>query len=74
MAMSTLRLDKYCPGAGGENMGTINAPERPIDRVFGGEDGQTLFILARTSLYSIGIAASYAEIGKTKNRISILPL
>ena len=41
----------------GESIGTIDVPERPIDLVFGGKDGQTLFILARTSLYSVRIAS-----------------
>ena len=41
----------------GEGLGIIQVPERPIDLVFGGKDGQTLFILARTSLYSVEIAS-----------------
>jgi sugar lactone lactonase YvrE len=32
---------------------TIDVPERPLQLVFGGEDGQTLFIPARTSLYAV---------------------
>ncbi|MFZ0745614.1 MAG: glycosyl hydrolase family 28-related protein [Terracidiphilus sp.] len=40
----------------GGRIGTIEVPERPIDLVFGGKDGRTLFILARTSLYSARIA------------------
>lgn len=32
--------------------GEIDVPERPISIAFGGRDGRTLFILARTSLYS----------------------
>jgi sugar lactone lactonase YvrE len=40
----------------GERIGTIEVPERPTNLVFGGKDGQTLFILARTSLYSVRIA------------------
>jgi sugar lactone lactonase YvrE len=39
----------------GTSLGTINVPERPIQLVFGGRDGRTLFILARTSLYSVPI-------------------
>jgi sugar lactone lactonase YvrE len=42
----------------GESIGSIQVPERPIDLIFGGKDGQTLFILARTSLYSVKIAPS----------------
>jgi sugar lactone lactonase YvrE len=36
----------------GSPAGEIDVPERPISIVFGGKDRQTLFILARTSLYS----------------------
>jgi sugar lactone lactonase YvrE len=36
----------------GTPAGEIDVPERPISIVFGGKDRQTLFILARTSLYS----------------------
>ena len=32
---------------------TIEVPERPLQVVFGGRDGQTLFIPARTSLYAV---------------------
>lgn len=39
----------------GELIDTIRVPERPIDLVFGGKDGKTLFILARTSLYSVQV-------------------
>ena len=41
----------YAPD--GKFLRTIDTPERPIDLIFGGKDHQTLFILARTSLYSI---------------------
>ena len=41
----------------GESLGTIQVPERPIDLIFGGKDGQTLFILARTSVYSLKVAS-----------------
>jgi sugar lactone lactonase YvrE len=36
----------------GTPAGEIDVPERPISLVFGGKDRKTLFILARTSLYS----------------------
>jgi hypothetical protein len=36
----------------GTPAGEIDVPERPISIVFGGKEGRTLFILARTSLYS----------------------
>jgi sugar lactone lactonase YvrE len=42
----------------GTHVGEIDVPERPISIVFGGKDRRTLFILARTSLYS---AASLSE-------------
>jgi sugar lactone lactonase YvrE len=37
----------------GELIDTIDVPERPINLAFGGKDGKTLYILARTSLYSV---------------------
>ena len=37
----------------GKQLGTIEVPERPTSLAFGGKDGKTLFITARTSLYSI---------------------
>jgi Pectate lyase superfamily protein/SMP-30/Gluconolactonase/LRE-like region len=44
----------------GTSAGEIDVPERPISIVFGGKDRRTLFILARTSLYSA------TAIGETK--------
>jgi hypothetical protein len=37
----------------GKLIDTIDVPERPIDILFGGKDGRTLFILTHTSLYSV---------------------
>lgn len=37
----------------GANIGVIDVPEKPANVCFGGEDGRTLFITARTSLYAI---------------------
>ena len=37
----------------GKQIDTINVPERPIQLSFGGKDSRTLFIAARTSLYSV---------------------
>jgi sugar lactone lactonase YvrE len=37
----------------GKLIDTIEVPERPLQLVFGGKDGQTLFIPARTSLYAV---------------------
>ena len=34
---------------------TIETPERPTQIAFGGKDGRTLFICARTSLYSVRV-------------------
>jgi len=41
----------------GKLLGKIPVPETPANLCFGGEDGQTLFITARTSLYSIRVNA-----------------
>jgi hypothetical protein len=43
----------YVYSDGGKARGVIEVPERPLQLVFGGEDGRTLFIPARTSLYSV---------------------
>jgi sugar lactone lactonase YvrE len=37
----------------GKVIDQINVPERPLDLVFGGKDGRTLFILTQSSLYSV---------------------
>jgi L-ascorbate metabolism protein UlaG (beta-lactamase superfamily) len=37
----------------GEKIESIEIPERPANVTFGGKDNQTLFITARTSLYSV---------------------
>jgi hypothetical protein len=37
----------------GNQIDTINVPERPIQLSFGAKDSRTLFIAARTSLYSV---------------------
>jgi len=41
----------YSPA--GKLIGTIEVPERPLQVVFGGADRRTLFVPARTSLYSV---------------------
>jgi sugar lactone lactonase YvrE len=43
----------YVYDPAGKPIDTIEVPERPLQLVFGGKDGQTLFIPARTSLYAI---------------------
>jgi len=37
----------------GQLIDTIEVPERPVQLLFGGSGGNTLFILARTSLYAV---------------------
>jgi len=37
----------------GEQIDTIEVPERPLQLSFGGADGRTLFVAARTSVYSV---------------------
>jgi sugar lactone lactonase YvrE len=37
----------------GNQLERIDVPERPIDLIFGGPDRRTLYILTRTSLYSV---------------------
>lgn len=43
----------YVYDPSGKPIDTIEVPQRPIDIIFGGRDGQTLFILARNSLYGV---------------------
>jgi sugar lactone lactonase YvrE len=43
----------YVYNPAGKLIDTIEIPERPLQLVFGGKDGQTLFIAARTSLYAV---------------------
>ncbi|MDE3181667.1 MAG: SMP-30/gluconolactonase/LRE family protein [Acidobacteriota bacterium] len=43
----------YVYSSSGKGLGEIDVPERPIDLVFGGKDGKTLFILTHHSLYDI---------------------
>jgi sugar lactone lactonase YvrE len=43
----------------GRALGTIEVPERPSSVVFGGGDGRTLFIAARTSLYAVRLGATH---------------
>jgi len=46
---------------GGEKIETINVPEGPANVCFGGKDKHTLFITARTSLYSVLMRVKGAE-------------
>ena len=43
----------YVYSPAGKLIDTIEVPERPLQLAFGGKDGRTLFIPARTSLYAI---------------------
>jgi sugar lactone lactonase YvrE len=43
----------YVFDAAGKLIDTIEVPERPAQLLFGGTDRKTLFILARSSLYSV---------------------
>ena len=43
----------YVYNPAGEPIDTIDIPERPSQLLFGGSDGATLFVLARSSLYAI---------------------
>ena len=45
------QIYKYDPS--GRLLETIETPERPLHLAFGGKDGRTLFIAARTGLYSV---------------------
>ena len=43
----------YVYDPAGKLIDTIEVPQRPIQLVFGGDDHKTLFVAARTSLYSV---------------------
>jgi hypothetical protein len=43
----------YVYDASGKFIETIEVPQRPLNLVFGGKDGRTLFILTRTALYQV---------------------
>jgi DNA-binding beta-propeller fold protein YncE len=43
----------YVYNPAGKLIDTIEVPERPLQLAFGGKDGHTLFISARSSLYAI---------------------
>lgn len=44
--------------ASGKHLGTIEFPEQPSNCAFGGADMKTLFVTARTSLYSVKMEAT----------------
>jgi hypothetical protein len=39
----------------GKQIGEIDTPERPIDLVFGGADGRTLFVLGHHALFAVKV-------------------
>ena len=45
----------YVYDAAGKQIGLIEVPERPLDLVFGGADGRTLFILTHHALFSVRV-------------------
>jgi sugar lactone lactonase YvrE len=45
----------YIYDANGEKTGMIEVPERPCSIQFGGKDGKTLFMTARSSLYAVKV-------------------
>jgi sugar lactone lactonase YvrE len=47
----------YAYSPAGTLLEEIEVPERPTGLLFGGRDGRTLFILARSSLYSVHLNA-----------------
>jgi gluconolactonase len=49
--LTSAGVDIYSPS--GEHIVSIDIPERPTNVVFGGADRQTLFITARTGVYSL---------------------
>lgn len=49
LAAGQIRVDDQ----GGRFRATLAVPERPLQLVFGGKDGATLFIPARTSLDAV---------------------
>lgn len=52
--LTSAGVDIYSPN--GEKIITIAVPEQPTNVVFGGADRQTLFITARTGIYSLQMA------------------
>jgi sugar lactone lactonase YvrE len=52
----------YVYDPAGKLIDTIEVPERPVQLVFGGADHKTLFIAARTSLYSVRMKYSGSDV------------
>jgi gluconolactonase len=49
--------------ADGKLLGKVLVPESPANLCFGGDDGHTLFVTAKTSLYSISVKTTAAKAG-----------
>ena len=45
------QIFQYAPD--GQLVGRIDVPERPLQVIFGGENGRTLFVLTHHSLYAV---------------------
>jgi gluconolactonase len=61
---STLGLQVFNPE--GKLLGTIAIPEQPANVAFGGPDRKTLYVTARTSLYTVPMEASGHVVAKAK--------
>jgi gluconolactonase len=42
----------------GKALGIIQIPEQPSNATFGGKDGKTIYVTARTSLYAVPMAVA----------------
>ena len=56
---SALGLQVFSPE--GELLGVIEFPKQPANVTFGGPDGKTLFVTARSSLYAVDMEAQGSE-------------
>ncbi len=57
---TTARDGVRCYSAAGVQLLTIELPEQPANLAFGGSDGSTLFVTARTSLYAVPVQVTGA--------------
>lgn len=53
----------YVYDPSGKHLGTILCPETPANCTFGGADGKTLFMTARTSLYKVDLGVAGFPVG-----------
>ena len=61
---TALGLQVFSPS--GKSLGVIEVPEQPSNCTFGGPDGKTLYVTARTSLYSFKMLVKGHWYAKTK--------